>query len=142
MRSAFEPRPVSALDAYRTFHRAAAVVRPGAHFGGVIAVDQAALDEGAQNTGSNASLHVGLIIPGAAQHAGKVRYFLGEAAGPHVTPSPGSLVTKGARASAISVTSAASTAIASTTSTSTTTTSAVAATTVTTAAIAAFGVCA
>ena len=59
MRKAFEPRPVGALDAYRTIHREAAVVRPGAHFGGVIAVDQAALDEGAQNTGSNASLHVG-----------------------------------------------------------------------------------
>ena len=59
MRKAFEPGPVSTLDAYPTIHREAAVVRPGAHFGSVIAVDQAALDEGAQDTGSHAGLHVG-----------------------------------------------------------------------------------
>ena len=59
MRKAFEPRPVGALDAYRTIHREAAVVRPGAHFGGVIFVDQPAFDEGAQDTGSHARLHVG-----------------------------------------------------------------------------------
>ena len=50
VRKAFESRPVSTLDAYRAIHREAAVVRPGAHFGSVIAVDQAALDEGAQDT--------------------------------------------------------------------------------------------
>ena len=32
---------------------------PGAHFGGVIPVDQAAPDEGARDTGSHASLHLG-----------------------------------------------------------------------------------
>ena len=51
-KQAFEPRPVGALDAYRTIHREAAVVRPGAHFGGVIFVDQPPFDEGAQDTGS------------------------------------------------------------------------------------------
>ena len=55
----FEPRPVGALDAYRTIHREAAVVRPGAHPGGVIFVDQAAFDEAAQSTGSHARLHAG-----------------------------------------------------------------------------------
>ena len=59
MRKAFEPGPVSALDAHRTIHREAAVVRPGAHFGGIIAVDQATFDEGAQDTGSHAGLPVG-----------------------------------------------------------------------------------
>ena len=34
-------------------------MRPGAHFASVILVDQAALDEGAQDTGSHARLHVG-----------------------------------------------------------------------------------
>ena len=34
-------------------------MRPGVHLGGVILVDQATIDEGAQNTGSHARLHVG-----------------------------------------------------------------------------------
>jgi len=34
-------------------------VRPGAHLGGVILVDQAAPDECGEDTGSHASLHVG-----------------------------------------------------------------------------------
>ena len=54
-----EPHPVGALDAYRTIHREAAVVCPGAHLGGVILVDQAAFDKGAQDKGSHARLHVG-----------------------------------------------------------------------------------
>ena len=53
------PGPVGALDAHRAIHRKAAVVRPGAHFRGVIRVDQAALDAGAQDTGPHASLHLG-----------------------------------------------------------------------------------
>jgi len=55
----FEPRPVGVLDAHRAIHREAAVVRPGAHFGGVILVDQPSFDEGAQDTGSHAGLNVG-----------------------------------------------------------------------------------
>ena len=55
----FEPNPVGALDAHRAIHREAAVVCPGAHLGGVIFVDQAAPDEGAQNTGSHARLYIG-----------------------------------------------------------------------------------
>lgn len=39
-----EPRPVSTLDAYRAIHREAAAVRPGAHLGGVIFVDQATVE--------------------------------------------------------------------------------------------------
>ena len=54
-----EPRPVDALDAYRTIHREAAVVRPGPHLGGVILVDQTAFDESGQDTGSHPSLHAG-----------------------------------------------------------------------------------
>ena len=34
-------------------------MRPGAHLGGVILTDQATIDEGAQDTGSHARLHVG-----------------------------------------------------------------------------------
>ena len=55
----FESDPAGTLDAHRAIHREAAVVRPGAHFGGVILVDQATIDEGAQDTGSHARLHVG-----------------------------------------------------------------------------------
>ena len=54
-----EPHSVGTLDAHRAIRREAAVVRPGAHLGGVIPVDQAAIDEGAQDTGSHARLHVG-----------------------------------------------------------------------------------
>ena len=55
----FESDPVGTLDAHRAIHREAAVVRPGAHLGGVILVDQATIDEGAQDPGSHARLHVG-----------------------------------------------------------------------------------
>jgi hypothetical protein len=55
----FEPRPIGTLDAHRAIHRKATVVRPGAHLGGVILVDQAAPDECGEDTGSHASLHVG-----------------------------------------------------------------------------------
>ena len=40
MRKAFKPWPFGTLDAYRATHREAAVVRPGAQLGGVIAVDR------------------------------------------------------------------------------------------------------
>ena len=55
----FESDPVGALDAHRAIHREAAVVRPGAHLVGVILVDRTTIDEGAQDTGSHARLHVG-----------------------------------------------------------------------------------
>ena len=55
----FESHSVGTLDAHRAIHREAAIVRPGAHLGGVILVDQATIDEGAQDTGSHARLHVG-----------------------------------------------------------------------------------
>ena len=54
-----EPDPVGTFDAHRAIHRESAVVRPGAHFGGVIFVDQPTFDEGAQETDSHARLHVG-----------------------------------------------------------------------------------
>ena len=53
------PHSVGTLDAHRAIHREAAVVRPGAHLRGVILVDQATIDEGAQDPGSQARLHVG-----------------------------------------------------------------------------------
>ena len=55
----FESDPIGTLDAHRAIHREAAVVRPGAHLGGVILVDQAAPDEGGEDTGPHACLHVG-----------------------------------------------------------------------------------
>ena len=55
----FERRPVGTLDAHRAIHGKATAVRPGAHLGRVIPVDQAAPDESAQDTGSHARLHVG-----------------------------------------------------------------------------------
>ena len=55
----FEPRPVGTLDTHRAIHREAAVVRPGAHLGRVIVVNQTAPDESAQDTGSHTRLHVG-----------------------------------------------------------------------------------
>jgi hypothetical protein len=55
----FEPRPVGPQDAYRAIHREAAVVRLGAHLGGVIQVDQVAPDEGGEDTGPHSCLHVG-----------------------------------------------------------------------------------
>ena len=50
----FESGPVGTLDAHRAIDRKTAVVRPSAHLGCIIAVDQAALGEGAQGTGSHA----------------------------------------------------------------------------------------
>ena len=58
-KQAFEPRPVDHLDTHRAIHREAAVMRPSARFGSVMFVDQAAIDECAQHTGSPARLHVG-----------------------------------------------------------------------------------
>ena len=55
----FEPGAAGALDTHRAIHREAAVVRPGAHFAGVIAVDRPTPDEGAQDPGSHARLHLG-----------------------------------------------------------------------------------
>ena len=55
----FEADPVGTLDAHRAIDREAAVVRPGAHLGGLIFVDQAAPDEATQDTGSHAGRYVG-----------------------------------------------------------------------------------
>lgn len=57
MREAFGSGPLGALDARRGIHREVAFVGPGAHFGGVIALDQAVPDEGAHDTGANPCLH-------------------------------------------------------------------------------------